>query len=73
VTFGEVPIGHVFKFMNWGCACLFRKTGETSYRIAHVCNNDLQALEVGLGEGWPIESDLPVLYDPFVAELEAMS
>lgn len=68
MTFGEVPVGHVFKFFNWGCACLFRKTAETRYRTVHACDND-QHLK---GEKeWEIESGFLVEYDPFIAELEA--
>ena len=72
----EVPfqarfqIGHVFKFLDWGCACLFRKTGENSNRLAHACGNDLQVESSGASQAdfYQGEADLTVDYDQFVAD-----
>ena len=71
MTFDEVPIGHVFKWLatagQIGCDCLVRRTGETSYVYVWRCPEHVGAIATG---GTATMSD--VRYDPFIAMVEAL-
>jgi hypothetical protein len=71
VTFGEVPVGHVFRFHSWACGCLLRKVDDNRFRVHWVqpccewhAGSDTQKSE-------RVSPIVVVKYDPFVAMLEA--
>jgi hypothetical protein len=67
--FRDVPVGHIFRYPDCD-ECFFRKTGEWSFEFAVRCEWH-QRRRSTLDTPNPVMA-FPVVYDPFIAELEAM-
>jgi len=65
VTFGEVPIGHIFRWDS-GCDCICRRLDERQYVYVARCEKHGPSL----GK-YDMLADGPVVYDAFTAMLEA--
>ena len=65
MTFGEVPVGHTFRWDSM-CCCLCRRLDDRTYCYVKRCERHGPSLG-----RYDMLADGPVVYDQFAAMLEA--